>query len=43
MAAFRDEARRVEIAEAARAHVMEGHTYAHRVQAVYGLLGGMQP
>ncbi|WP_193370326.1 glycosyltransferase family protein [Pelagibius marinus] len=40
MEAFRDERRRLEVTEAARAHVMDGHTYAHRAQAVYDILAG---
>lgn len=38
METFRDERRRLEITEAARAHVMDGHTYAHRAGAVYDIL-----
>src|SRR3546814_9279363 len=40
MGTFRDERRRLEITEAARAHVMDGHTYAHRAGAVYDILTG---
>ncbi|MPY73462.1 MAG: glycosyltransferase [Alphaproteobacteria bacterium] len=43
METFRDERRRLEITEAARAHVMDGHTYAHRVGAVYDILTGGMP
>lgn len=43
MEIFRDERRRVEITEAALAHVMEGHTYAHRVATVYDILTGATP
>ena len=43
MDAFRDERRRLEITEAALAHVMDGHTYAHRARAVYDILTGATP
>src|SRR3546814_21071578 len=38
MGTFRDERRRLEITEAARAHVMDGPTYAHRAGAVSDIL-----
>lgn len=43
METFRDERRRLEITEAALAHVMDSHTYAHRTAAVYGILTGGMP
>lgn len=43
MEVFEDERRRLEITEAALAHVMDRHTYAHRVGAVYDILTGSRP